>query len=324
MTENHIPAAVASLWGSPGPRKNENHQSLPQGFAAFPPQPLNPPMTPQQQGPVTVGGEGGDRMMHRGLVPGGWGEQARGDGGEQPGGRAGGLGAEPLTPQQAQQPSAAATLSQMLNIAPSTPAAGTPAGQGTRDDDSNKLPTPVAPLARPGNSLLSKLLAGGGLGGPSSNLPPMPKTPMMSAADIERQLMGAAAGTPAPSAMPQGAAAGLAGGSGGGFNAVNFFAQFQGSQDGGQLQAQPPPPQQQQNVPGHAHQFQNHGQAPMRPLGGGLQGTQGAGAGAGGFDAGSFFSNFAQNSKDLPAMPPASAVSQAGAWGAVPNVVPRG
>jgi hypothetical protein len=80
-------------------------------------------------------------------------------------------------------------------------------------------------MATPGScacgSLLSKLLDGGAVAGAHGRpMPNMPQKPMMSAADIERQLLGAAA--------PGITAASNPGGGGGSFDAANFFARFPG------------------------------------------------------------------------------------------------
>ena len=163
-------------------------------------------------------------------------------------------------------------------------------------------------------------------------MPNMPQN-MMSAADIERQLMGAAAGaTPPPSGQ---------GGPGGAFNAANFFAQFQGpagaapqAGGGGGVAMHPGmtrggPGGPGMCIPGGMHPgMQGPGMqgiggrgAPPPGMGGGFQGMRGGMGGGGrvmGFDAGSFFRQFEGNVQaPLPPMPAQAA--QPGTWGASPS-----
>jgi len=202
-----------------------------------------------------------------------------------------------------------------------------------------------------GCSLLSKLLDGGGVaGGQGRPAPPMPPMPMMSAADIERQLLGAAAG--GTGQQPNLASGPGQGGPGGGFNAVNFFAQFQGAGGAGQPGQGPPShldgpsntiqrtmpmgrggaggPSGAPAMGGGALGMQRMGGGSGRgvmkvpPSGGppGMGGGGGGGGGGAGFDAGSFFKQFEGIASQNP-LPPMPASHTPGAWGAVPGGVPR-
>ena len=131
---SEIPAAVANLWGSPTPatRPSEAHENAPLAPSQAPPGPPPGNVGMPQQG---AGMMQADIFMAR-PAPGlcGGGDQAQ--------------GAEKHSTKTSQS-----TLSQLLNIQanaspqpPSTPTQGS-----LEQQQAVNLPTPVAPLARPGN-----------------------------------------------------------------------------------------------------------------------------------------------------------------------------
>ena len=167
----------------------------------------------------------------------------------------------------------------------------------------------------------------------------------MSAADIERQLLGAASGGSGQAPNLGGAPSGGpgTGGQGAGFNVANFFAQFQGAGGAGQQPQPGVPGQGSRQHLGGPHVNMQPGMPPdvgpggpgigqgvgiAQGMGGGMGGMPlarppaaggaGRGVGGAGFDAGSFFKQFegAASQNPLPPMPAQAA--QPGAWGAVP------
>jgi hypothetical protein len=93
--------------------------------------------------------------------------------------------------------------------------------QKQRELSQSPLQSPPTQQAHTRGSLLSKLLDGGPVAGAHGRpMPNMPQKPMMSVADIERQLLGAAA--------PGITASSNARGGGWSFDAADFFARFSG------------------------------------------------------------------------------------------------